>query len=265
MVTSKDERGLVVPGKSDGKILTDARNRAKQLLGMNEPVFDALVDHSIAAFALEEVSFSATGEVVDAQVVYANAAHERFSGIPHATAIGGWITQLLPDLDETWLLTAAQALQSGAMLDYRMAAPGDAGWFDGYFFPVTSTVIGSCFTRHEALPESDPLQTGSPAGLTIDTQARTAKVGDQELALTRTEFDVLAMLVQSPGVALNSRDIIETVTGDKWLPTDRKKLAVHVHNLRRKLNEKGFAGYRITTVMGFGYRLDPEDEDSPNG
>lgn len=237
----------------------DARASARQLLGLNDATFTALVDGSIAAFSLEEVSFSDSGEALDARVLYVNAAHGEHSGIARADALGAWISELLPDLDETWVFTAAQALRSRETQQYRMVAPGKTGWCDGYIFPVTDTVIGSSFIYS---PPGHAVKSGGVAefgDLTLDAGARVARVGSQDLALTRTEFDILGLLVTAPGRALSSKSIVESVTNERWLPTDRRKLAVHVHNLRRKLTAHGYPGHHITTMIGYGYRFDPED------
>jgi DNA-binding response OmpR family regulator len=88
--------------------------------------------------------------------------------------------------------------------------------------------------------------------LTIDARARRVTLGDEEIALTPKEFDLLARLAREPGAAVRREQIIEEVWDEHWWgPT--KTLDVHVAALRKKLGDPRW----ITTIRGVGYRLEP--------
>ncbi|MFH9399886.1 response regulator transcription factor [Streptomyces sp. NPDC017638] len=91
------------------------------------------------------------------------------------------------------------------------------------------------------------------AGLRMDLQARRAWRGRRELELTRTEFELLELLVRNAGIVLDHSTIYDRIWGYDFGPGS-KNLAVYVGYLRRKLDEPG-APLLIHTVRGVGYVL----------
>ena len=88
--------------------------------------------------------------------------------------------------------------------------------------------------------------------LTVDLAAYEARVDGEPVALTRTEFDLLAALTARPHQALTRRQLIDTVWGPAWVG-DERLVDVHIGHLRRKLGEDQTAF--IDTVRGVGYRM----------
>ncbi|MFC1414836.1 response regulator transcription factor [Streptacidiphilus sp. N1-12] len=101
-------------------------------------------------------------------------------------------------------------------------------------------------------------------GLRLDTAARRALVHDRDVPLTRKEYDLLALLAQSPGVVIRREQIISEVWRSSWEGTART-LEVHIASLRHKLAVPAL----IETVRGIGYRLvvprDDQDADPAGG
>jgi two-component system response regulator MprA len=93
----------------------------------------------------------------------------------------------------------------------------------------------------------------SAAGLRMDVHARRAWRGTRELELTRTEFDLLELLMRNAGIVLDHATIYDRIWGYDFGPGS-KNLAVYVGYLRRKLDEPG-APALIHTVRGVGYVL----------
>ncbi|EFL39908.1 response regulator transcription factor [Streptomyces griseoflavus] len=91
------------------------------------------------------------------------------------------------------------------------------------------------------------------AGLRMDPQARRAWRGRRELELTRTEFELLELLIRNAGVVLDHSTIYDRIWGYDFGPGS-KNLAVYVGYLRRKLDDPG-APQLIHTVRGVGYVL----------
>ncbi len=87
-------------------------------------------------------------------------------------------------------------------------------------------------------------------GFTVDLRSRRAILDGRELALTRKEFDLLALLATEPGAIHTREEILEQVWDAHWYgPT--KTLDVHIASLRRKLGDPTL----IETVRGVGFRL----------
>ncbi|WP_112466697.1 response regulator transcription factor [Streptomyces triticisoli] len=91
------------------------------------------------------------------------------------------------------------------------------------------------------------------AGIRMDLQARRVWRGTRELELTRTEFELLELLVRNAGIVLDHSTIYDRIWGYDFGPGS-KNLAVYVGYLRRKLDEPD-APQLIHTVRGVGYVL----------
>jgi two-component system response regulator MprA len=89
--------------------------------------------------------------------------------------------------------------------------------------------------------------------LRLDPTTHAAAGGDRTVALTPTEFRVLAALAAQPGVVLRRRDLVRAAWPDGAIVHDNT-LDQYVARLRRKLRELEL-GLEISTAHGVGYRL----------
>lgn len=96
-------------------------------------------------------------------------------------------------------------------------------------------------------------ETLTYSGLRVEVAARRAFRGDEELVLTRTEFDLLTEMMRNPTKVASREDLLKAVWGTPWVGGTHV-VEVHVGNLRRKLG-----GKYIRTVRGVGYRLESGD------
>jgi DNA-binding response OmpR family regulator len=103
-------------------------------------------------------------------------------------------------------------------------------------------------------PTATPRAVLQHGALTLDADARRASVGDVDLHLTYSEFEVLRALLQAEGRMLSRQDLLRAIFGDDAF-RDPRAIDVHVHHLREKLNAAGGASEPIVTVRGAGYRL----------
>ena len=87
--------------------------------------------------------------------------------------------------------------------------------------------------------------------LRIDTGARRVWRMNEELDLTKTEFDLLELLVRNSDIVLDHSMIYERIWNYDFGP-DSKNLAVYIGYLRRK-TEAGGRERLIHTVRGVGY------------
>ncbi|MDL5203071.1 response regulator transcription factor [Streptomyces sp. ALI-76-A] len=115
--------------------------------------------------------------------------------------------------------------------------------------------VGAGAGTPAGVPKPPPAPEGQveAAGLRMDAQARRAWRGARELELTRTEFELLELLVRNAGIVLDHSTIYDRIWGYDFGPGS-KNLAVYVGYLRRKLDEPG-APQLIHTVRGVGYVL----------
>jgi len=102
-----------------------------------------------------------------------------------------------------------------------------------------------------AQTEDKPIRAGA---LSLDTSRRKAAIADRELGLSRTEFNLLALFLRSPGRVFERSQILESVWGSDVVVGDRT-VDVHVKALRRKIEEAGGDPRVLETVRGVGYRL----------
>ena len=89
--------------------------------------------------------------------------------------------------------------------------------------------------------------------LAIDADAREVRRGEDTIALTRVEFDLLSALAERPGVVLSRGQLGERIFGEAFESDDRT-IDSHVKNLRRKLGRPVGGGDYVETVRGVGYR-----------
>ncbi|MGE5138115.1 MAG: response regulator [Rudaea sp.] len=90
--------------------------------------------------------------------------------------------------------------------------------------------------------------------LTLDLKRRALTVGPQEVELTRTEFDLLAALMQNPGRAFTRLQLLDRVQGQAFEGYERT-VDAHIKNLRAKLGDDPRSPRYILTVYGVGYKF----------
>jgi DNA-binding response OmpR family regulator len=98
-------------------------------------------------------------------------------------------------------------------------------------------------------------ETALKAGaLSVDPRTRKAAAGARELALSRTEFNLLTAFLRSPGRVFERSQLLDAVWGSDVTVGDRT-VDVHIKALRRKIEEAGGDPRVLETVRGVGYRL----------
>ncbi|OLV17283.1 response regulator transcription factor [Deinococcus marmoris] len=88
----------------------------------------------------------------------------------------------------------------------------------------------------------------------IDPVTRTARLAGQRLDLSALEFDLLYVLVKTPGRVFTRTELIERVWGEDFPGIDRV-VDVHMVSLRKQLGESGQSPRLIHAVRGVGYRF----------
>jgi phosphate regulon transcriptional regulator PhoB len=106
--------------------------------------------------------------------------------------------------------------------------------------------------RREEMDSEPAIQEIGP--FRLDRSGHRVYVGERELALTSTEFNLLEFFLTHPGRAYSREQLLEAVWGEQRFVTPRT-VDVHVRRLREQIEEHADAPRYLTTVRGFGYRF----------
>jgi len=96
-----------------------------------------------------------------------------------------------------------------------------------------------------------PLRVGD---ILLDEATHVVTVRGQSVTLTPTEFNLLSLLMRSPGQVLTRQQLADRLTDDGYTGMERT-LNVHVRNLRAKIEPDPEQPQYIETIFGVGYRL----------
>ncbi|MCU1397931.1 MAG: mprA [Acidimicrobiales bacterium] len=107
--------------------------------------------------------------------------------------------------------------------------------------------------RRSQPDEASETSSVSVGDLRLESAARRVWVGGDEIDLSKTEFDLLELLVRNSGIVLDQSTIYERIWGYDFGP-DSKNLAVYIGYLRRKIDTEGRSPL-IHTVRGVGYTV----------
>ena len=92
------------------------------------------------------------------------------------------------------------------------------------------------------------------ADVSLDPVQRTVHKAGELVHLTKTEFDILLLLMRHLGSALTHNQILHQVWGEQY--QDRPEyIRVHMAQLRQKLEDHPSAPKHLKTEAGVGYRL----------
>ncbi len=99
----------------------------------------------------------------------------------------------------------------------------------------------------------EPSSVLQAADLLVDLISREVKRADHDLELTAREFNLLQLLMRSPGRVLTRTQILEHVWGYDFDP-QTNVVDVYIRRVRRKIDQ-GDSASLIETVRGVGYRF----------
>jgi DNA-binding response OmpR family regulator len=112
---------------------------------------------------------------------------------------------------------------------------------------------------HSGSPPGEMLRAGA---ISLDRSTRVVKISARPVHLTPSEFDLLAILMASPGRVYKRLELLERMQGNAIEGVERT-IDVHVRNLRKKIEPDPADPTYIETVFGVGYRfsLDPPQDE----
>ena len=92
-------------------------------------------------------------------------------------------------------------------------------------------------------------------GIEIDDKAKEVTLDGEKVSLTRTEYDILKLLMDHPGEVFSPNQIYEKVWKDNPYGTENT-VAVHIRHLREKIEYNPQAPRYLKVVWGRGYKME---------
>ncbi|TMD04624.1 MAG: response regulator transcription factor [Chloroflexi bacterium] len=114
--------------------------------------------------------------------------------------------------------------------------------------------IGAHLRRAEITPQEQPRDRFEFTGLIIDLGRRQVFRDGEEVLLTLTEFNLLALLASRPGQVMSRGELLRRVWGYE-VEIETRTVDAHVYRLRRKIEPEPDKPTYIHSVPGIGYRF----------
>ena len=103
-----------------------------------------------------------------------------------------------------------------------------------------------------AIKEGDEVYT--VGGVELNNSTKTVKVDGEPVTLTRTEFEILRVLISSPGRVYSATEIYKKVWNEEPYGSE-KSVAVHIRHIREKIEINPAEPRYIKMIFGQGYKM----------
>ncbi len=136
--------------------------------------------------------------------------------------------------------------------DYSQVAGFDAGADDYITKPIKPRLLTSRVKAilRRASDSAKPIISETESGIKIDREKYLVYKDGDEFSFPKKEFELLALLLSTPGKVFTRDVILGTVWGGEVVVGDRT-IDVHIRKLREKLGD-----HYIKTVKGVGYKFE---------
>lgn len=91
--------------------------------------------------------------------------------------------------------------------------------------------------------------------LKLDTKKFILYKNGEEIMLTPTEFKILSLFMEKPGMVFTKAQIYQRINGD-FYETDDNTMMVHISKLREKIGDDGKNPKYLKTIRGLGYKIE---------
>ena len=106
-----------------------------------------------------------------------------------------------------------------------------------------------------AIKKEDDGKTINIEDMVINLDTHEIFIGDKEIKLTPTEFNILVLLAKNKGKVFSIANIYESVWNQEFLESDNTVM-VHIRKIREKIEENPRKPKFIKTVWGVGYKIE---------
>lgn len=151
------------------------------------------------------------------------------------------------ELSETFIIFLTARTE-----EYSEIAAFETGADDFLIKPIRPRAIISrinSLLKREVKRSSAPLKKGD---MEIDKASYTVRLGENEIALPKKEFELLYFLAENPKKIFNRDDLLNRVWGVESQVSSRT-VDVHIRKIREKIGEN-----YISTIKGVGYKFEPD-------
>ncbi len=115
-------------------------------------------------------------------------------------------------------------------------------------------VLRRSFVQETAQKATEKVISRGP--FLLDVENHLVKKGEQDIFLTPTEFNLLALLIRQPGRVFSRLQLLEACLGEAYSGYERS-IDTHISNLRKKIEDNPASPVHIITVFGVGYKFGP--------
>jgi DNA-binding response OmpR family regulator len=95
-------------------------------------------------------------------------------------------------------------------------------------------------------------------GIELDDRAKEVLLDGEKISITRTEYDILKLLMKHPGEVYSPAQIYEKVWKDSPIGSENT-VAVHIRHLREKLEINPAEPRYLKVVWGRGYKMEQDN------
>ena len=111
--------------------------------------------------------------------------------------------------------------------------------------------IRAVLRRHGRAAADETIRVGE---LLVDVPRLRAEVSGRQVALTASEFELLATMARQPGRVFTRSQLLDAIHGQA-IESYERAIDAHIKNIRRKLEPDPRRPRYLLTVYGVGYRL----------
>ena len=119
-----------------------------------------------------------------------------------------------------------------------------------------NALLRRCGTYNVSLAPTDKEEDWISFGeLKVNRSYNEVFVGEAEVKLTETEYEILLLLMKYPNKVFSVQNIYESIWNEDFSSSYSNSVMVHVRNLRTKIEPNPQAPRYVLTVWGKGYRF----------
>ena len=108
--------------------------------------------------------------------------------------------------------------------------------------------------KHSSVKEEENTNRYAVGGLELDDDTKEVTVDGKKVKLTAKEYQILRLLIKTPGRVYSSEQIYEQVWNEKAINTET--IMVHIRKLREKIEVNPKKPHYIKVVWGIGYKME---------